>query len=118
MERKLLVLDNEEKTYIRHDKFCRVFFDSYGDTHAFNITEIMLSASSRYIDYNGNSMDEIEDIFMNSEQFKVDWEDLFDFLKGEEFYCAKKEMYNLAFNLKNIRECLEDFKTYFIDQNK
>jgi hypothetical protein len=61
-------------------------------------------------------MDEIEDIFMNSEQYKVDWEDLFKFLKDEEFYCAGREMYNLAFNLKNIRECLEDFKTYFIDQ--
>lgn len=118
MERKLLVLDEEEIVYVNHDKFRRVFFDQNGDTHEFNITDIMLSAYSRYIDYQGNSMDEIEDVFMNSEQYKVDWDDLFDFLKGEEFYCVKKEMYRLAFNLKNIRECLEDFKTYFIDQNK
>jgi hypothetical protein len=115
--RKLLPLDEREKQYISHHKFRVVFFDREYHSYLFNITDLMLHKHSMYLGNESEGMDEIDSLFLYGEgRYRIDWEHFYWFLENEELHCAKKEMYNLAFNLKNIRENIQLYKEYFDNQ--
>lgn len=109
--RKLLPLDEREKKYVASKKYKVVFYNELGPFYVFDISKIMLGPS-KYIDYHGDELDEIEDLFVNGDGYSLILDPFFDFLRAEELFCADKEMYDLAFNLKNIRENIELYRNY------
>lgn len=110
---RLLPLSDAEKKYVEHKNFKLFFKGSYG-SHEFDIGDIV-SGNARYVGYEGDKLDAIESLMVDYYQcFDVSLDELFDFLKKNEDACVKMEMYNLAFNLKNIRDNIWLYK-YHLD---
>ncbi len=104
--RKLLPLSAEEIIYLEKnkEKFCYKYLYNTGELiYEFDFWQI-LHGYSRYIGYWGDKLDEIEDILVESEGCNFDLKKVLKYMLYVEKTCATKEMYNLAFNLKNIRE--------------